>query len=119
MKKLLPILLVLWAIPSFASVVDRVAAVVDEYVITQGEVAEHVTFQTRIIGQVGYGPDQALEDLIDKVLIQKEAERRGVVPSATELQGALDDIRNRNQMDLCRITPGCNSGLCDLFPDTG
>ena len=99
MPKYLPVLLLLWVTPALASVVESVSVVVDDYVITQGEVDEYVLFQSRIIGRTAFGPEQAKEELIDKVLVEKEAQRRGLIPDDQELQQALDEIRSRNKMN--------------------
>ena len=98
MVKWFTLVLLLWVAPAVASVVDRVAAVVDAYVVTRGEVDEHLAFQNDIVGGAPLDRGQALEALIEKALVEREAERRGLIPSDEELQSALTDIRARNKM---------------------
>jgi peptidyl-prolyl cis-trans isomerase SurA len=99
MVKWFTLSLLLWVAPAAASMVDRVAAVVDDYVVTQGEVDDYLTFQNNIVGDAPLDREQALEDLIDKALVEREAERRGLIPGDEELQSALADIRARNKMN--------------------
>ncbi|MDF1555987.1 MAG: SurA N-terminal domain-containing protein [Deferrisomatales bacterium] len=99
MVKWFTLTLLLWVAPAVASVVDRVAAVVDAYVVTRGEVDDHLAFQNDIIGGAPMDRHQALEELIEKALVEREAERRGLIPSDEELQAAVADIRARNKMN--------------------
>ena len=98
MPKWLSVVLLLWVAPAFASVVDRVAAVVDDYVVTRGEVDDYLMFHNEIIGDARVDRTQALEALIEKALLEREAERRGLTPTDAELESAVADIRARNQM---------------------
>lgn len=98
MRKWFTLLLVLWVTPAFAALVDRVAAVVGDYAITQGEVAEYQRFHNDIVGDAPVDRAGALELLIEKTLVEREAERRGLLPTDAELAAALADIRARNKM---------------------
>lgn len=98
MVKWFTLILFLWVAPAVASVVDRVAAVVDAYVVTQGEVDDYLAFQNDIVGGPPMDRTQAREALIEKALVEREAERRGLIPSDEELESALADIRDRNKM---------------------
>lgn len=98
MVKWFTLILFLWVAPAVASVVDRVAAVVDAYVVTQGEVDDYLAFQNDIVGGPPMDRTQAREALIEKALVEREAERRGLIPSDEELESALAGIRDRNKM---------------------
>lgn len=99
MYKSFVLILLLWVAPASASVVDRVAAVVDDYVITRGEVDEYMAFQKDVVG-TQLDRAQALDALIENTLVRREAERRGLLPNEEELDAALADIRGRNKLDL-------------------
>jgi peptidyl-prolyl cis-trans isomerase SurA len=92
------LILLLWVAPASASVVDRVAAVVDDYVITSGEVDDYLSFQKDVVGK-HLDRTQALDALIENTLVHREAERRGLLPNDEDLDAALADIRGRNNLD--------------------
>jgi len=97
---LAPCLLVLSASPALSVTVDGLAAVVDDQVITRSELREAMSMADRP-GQAP-GADaraRALEDLIEKVLVNREAKRLGVSVSDEELLRAVEDIRSRNGLD--------------------
>jgi len=72
---------------------------VDDYVVPRGEVDEYLTFQNEIVGGAPLGRVEALEALIERALLEREAELRGLLPSAEDLDAAIEDIRARNGMN--------------------
>lgn len=102
MKRLAALLVLLICSPAaFARVVDGIAAVVEGQVITRSEVEESVEAR----GPLGSSSSprdpkaDALESLIEKVLIEKEAARLGISASPEEVESAVAEIRARNGLD--------------------
>ncbi len=80
-----------------AKEVDGVAAVVDGHVITRSEVAERVQIVSRTGGARGPNREaSALDVLIEKTLLDREADRFGVEVADSEVTSTIDDIRARN-----------------------
>lgn len=98
MKRLLTVLtLLVCSTPAPARVVDGIAAVVDGAVITRSEVEELARARERL----GPGRDkdsrsEALDALIEKALLAKEADRLGLSVSDQDVEGAVAEIRRRN-----------------------
>ncbi len=87
--------------PIPAVVVDGIAAVVNGRVITRSEVRALAAFKERT-GQAA-GPAEArrsaLEDLIERTLVQAEAERLGVQVTDEDVERAIREIGRRNGLD--------------------
>jgi len=97
---LFPCLLMLFSQPVAAATVDGLAAVVDDQVITRSELRQALSLEERA-GQVS-GPDaksRVLEELIEKVLVGREAKRLGISVSDEELLQAVEEIRTRNGLE--------------------
>lgn len=94
-------LLLLWIPTQVAAVVvDRLAAVVDGHVVTDSEVSELVESRRGIDSRpVEELRDRALELLIERVLVAREAERLGIRVADGEVESAVADIRGRNGLD--------------------
>jgi len=89
---------------------DRVVAVVNDEAVTLSEIQEEGQPVVRKIFQDFIGPERdrrleeaekrLMEDLIDRRLMVQVAKREGMLPSAAEINGALDEIkRNNNATD--------------------
>ncbi|MBI5018490.1 MAG: SurA N-terminal domain-containing protein [Deltaproteobacteria bacterium] len=103
MTRLLLILLALVVSVStaLARVVDGVAAVVDGQVITRSDVDDLVGTrgpQEGVPGARDRGAD-ALDSLIEKALVEKEAARLGVSVTDEDVENSLGEIRKRNNLD--------------------
>jgi len=99
-RLLLFCLFVFCAAPAMAVTVDGLAAVVDDQVITRSELREALSLGERS-GQES-GPDakaRVLEQLIEKLLVEREAKRLGISVSDEELLQAVEEIRGRNGLD--------------------
>ena len=87
---------------------DRIAVIVDEYVIMQSEIEERlVTIKAQIRSQPGAKApsdevlqEQIIERLIVESLQLQTADRAGIRISDDELNQALASIARQNQMDL-------------------
>lgn len=89
--------------PATAATVDRVAAVVNDEVVTLSEVYD---FAGDYIDQKsGTGKErraaelEVLDSLIQRELIRQEVERLGIDMGDVEVDRAIDDIARRNNMD--------------------
>ncbi len=95
------VFVLVWARPAPAVVVDGIAAVVNGRVITRSEVAALAAFKERT-GQAT-GPSEArrsaLEDLIERALVQAEAERLGVRVTDEDVERAIREIGRRNGLE--------------------
>ncbi len=89
---------------------DRVVAVVNDEAVTLSEIQEEGQPVVRKIFQDFIGPERdrrleeaekrLMEDLIDRRLMIQVAKREGMMPSAAEINGALEEIkRNNNATD--------------------
>jgi len=89
---------------------DRVVAVVNDEAVTLSEIQEEGQPVVRKIFQDYVGPERdrrleeaekrLMQDLIDRRLMVQVAKREGMLPSAAEINGALDEIkRNNNATD--------------------
>ena len=90
------------AAPARAAVVDRVAAVVNDDIITLSEVYE--LGSTYIEEKAGQGQRRAaelevLDTLIQRRLISQEIERLGIDVTDVDVDRAIDDIARRNNLD--------------------
>ncbi len=88
--------------PARAGVVDRVAAVVNDKVVTLSEVYElGSTFieQQAEKGQRRAGELEVLDTLIQRRLITQEVERLGMDPTESDVDRAIDEIARRNTLD--------------------
>jgi peptidyl-prolyl cis-trans isomerase SurA len=103
----LPLLLALVAGPARGAVADRVAAVVNDDVITLTEVyelgADYIEQTTR---SRGGGPQarrevelEVLDSLIQRRLVAQEIERLALDVDDTEVDRAIDDVAQRNGLD--------------------
>ncbi|MHB8763176.1 MAG: peptidyl-prolyl cis-trans isomerase, partial [Deferrisomatales bacterium] len=85
-----------------AATVDGVAAVVDKRVITRSEVEALAALGGRLSqGQNPSGDPRAraLENLIEKALVEREAERMGVSVTDEDVARAVEDVRRRHNLD--------------------
>ncbi len=113
-RRLLFIALLAWAcfpVPArtvFGAVlIDRIAAVVNEEVITQSDVDRIVFSSGRIrsslpdpLAETSSGEaGEALRRLIEKKLLLRAGRRRGIAVQESEVDGALEEIKNRNRLD--------------------
>lgn len=88
--------------PARAGVVDRVAAVVNDKVVTLSEVYElGSTFieQQAEKGQRRSAELEVLDTLIQRRLITQEVERLGMDPTEPDVDRAIDEIARRNTLD--------------------
>jgi peptidyl-prolyl cis-trans isomerase SurA len=89
-------------------VLDRVVASVNDEAITLSEVQEEGQPVIRKIFQEFVGEERTrqveraqqelVEDLIERRLMYQVARREGVLPSAAEVQGAIEDIKRTNNV---------------------
>ncbi|RME24544.1 MAG: hypothetical protein D6798_10955 [Deltaproteobacteria bacterium] len=101
---LLAVLLALAPAPASAAIVDRVAAVVNDEVITLSEVYD---FAGDYIEQrAAAGPEsrraaelEVLDSLIQRALIRQEIVELGIDVTDLDVDRAIDDIARRNGMD--------------------
>jgi len=93
-----------------AMVLDRVVAVVNDEALTLSEIQEEGQPVVRKIFQEYVGPErdrrleqaqrQLMDDLIDRRLMYQIAKKEGMLPSAAEINGAIDELkRNNNATD--------------------
>ena len=81
-----------------AVVIDRVAAIVGNEVITQGDV-DHLAQREVVMNVKNPTPrEMLLARLIDRKLILREAKRRGMRISDADVEAALDEIQARNHL---------------------
>jgi peptidyl-prolyl cis-trans isomerase SurA len=97
-------LLALLAASAAAEVVDRIVAVVNDQIVTLSEL-EQMAKSLQV--QTGVKPTskdekafqrQVLDALIDRKLAQAEAKRRGIAVTDRELEQALQDFKQRNNL---------------------
>jgi parvulin-like peptidyl-prolyl isomerase len=81
-----------------AEVVDSIAAIVEDRVITRTEVDE-LLYQTMGITSDPQALAAALEELIEQRLVELHADRMGVNVSDEEIKQEVASIRQRNNMD--------------------
>lgn len=89
-------------------VLDRVVASVNEEALTLSEVQEEGQPVIRKIFQDFVGPERErrvgeaeqrlLNDLIDRRLLYQTAKQEGMLPSAAEVQGALEELKRNNNV---------------------
>jgi len=100
-----------WSLPAYAELVDRIAAVVDQEVITLSEVyAIGGEFIEHAAGGEGMeAPSrreaelEVLDELIHRALISREIEQLGLLVTADEVDRAIDDIARSNNVDRSRL----------------
>ena len=100
-------LLLAWIAAAHAAVVDRVAAVVGDEVITLSEVYE--VGQEYIDQRLAQEPGnvyarrevelEVLDGLISRTLVNQEITRLGLEVSEADVDAAIDDVASRNGMD--------------------
>lgn len=87
------------------AVVDRIVAVVNREIITLSEVERMIGHLKEEIeggnrlerrGRINELSRMALEKLIEEKLIDQEAKRSGIKVAAKEIDGAIDEIKQRN-----------------------
>jgi len=93
-----------------ATHVDGIVAVVNDEVITQSQL-EEMKMPLGDKGFITYGETddpavkkRLLERLIDKKLQLQRARELGIVVPETDVDGAIDDVRQRNQMSEAELT---------------
>jgi peptidyl-prolyl cis-trans isomerase SurA len=98
--------LVLAPLAAKAEIVDGVAAVVNGDVITISELEERVGPQLPPPGSDGdlrkrrdLLLKRAVEDAVADKLLEKEAESQGLMPTAAEIDNAVDDVKRANGID--------------------
>jgi parvulin-like peptidyl-prolyl isomerase len=89
-------------------VLDRVVASVNDEAVTLSEVQEEGQPVVRRIFQSFVGPERdrrveeaqqrLLEELIERRLMIQVARREGMLPSAAEVNGAIEDLKKQNQI---------------------
>lgn len=99
MKRWLAVALLLSPHWAQAALVDGVAAVVDGRVITRSEVSDSVALAKRTGLRGGDEERDALEELIERSLVEAEARRLGVEVTDAEVEQAVSEIRSRNGLD--------------------
>ena len=85
-----------------ADIVNGIACKVDDEIITIHEFEKEYEAFKRYAGIVGAPlPDkkQVMDKLIEEVLIAKEAERRGIVVTESEIEKIIEDIKRQNNLD--------------------
>lgn len=96
--------------PAGGMVLDRVVAVVNDEAVTLSEIQEEGQPVVRRIFQDFVGEERErrledaqkrlLDDLIDRRLMSQVAKREGMLPSAAEIAGAIEELkRNNNATD--------------------
>lgn len=88
--------------PARAGVVDRVAAVVNDDVVTLSEVYElgaDFIEQQAATGGRRKAELEVLDSLIQRSLIRQEVDRLGIDVTDVDLDRAIDDVASRNQLD--------------------
>lgn len=96
--------------PAGGMVLDRVVAVVNDEAVTLSEIQEEGQPVVRRIFQDFVGEERErrleeaqkrlLDDLIDRRLMYQVAKREGMLPSAAEIAGAIEELkRNNNATD--------------------
>lgn len=91
-----------WAAPVQAGVVDRVAAVVNDDVVTLSEVYElgqDFIDQRAAKGERRAAELEVLETLVQRRLIGQEIERLGIDVTDVDVDRAIDDIARRNDLE--------------------
>ncbi len=97
-------LVVVAAVDARAVVVDGVAAVVDRQVITRSEVAEAATLLRQTGASAGADAEKlALEKLVERALVEQEAARLGIEVTDEEVEQAICDICERNNLDRDKL----------------
>jgi len=100
---------VLYAPPfAFAQLVDRVVAIINDDVITMSEVSiagkgffKQILAETppeQLEETLRHAREEVLNSLIDKKLIDQEAEKQGVTVSDDEIQAAADNMLVKNNI---------------------
>jgi peptidyl-prolyl cis-trans isomerase SurA len=87
---------------------DRVVAVVNDEAVTLSEIQEEGQPVVRKIFQDFIGPERQrrleeaekrlMDDLIDRRLMYQVAKREGMLPSAAEVSGALEELKRNNNI---------------------
>jgi parvulin-like peptidyl-prolyl isomerase len=99
------LLLLSGPLSSSEAVVDRIVAVVNREIITLSEVERMIGHLKEEIeggnrlerrGRINELSRMALEKLIEEKLIDQEAKRSGIKAAAKEIDGAIDEIKQRN-----------------------
>ncbi|MDO9350661.1 MAG: SurA N-terminal domain-containing protein, partial [Deltaproteobacteria bacterium] len=99
------LLLLSGPLSSSEAVVDRIVAVVNREIITLSEVERMIGHLKEEIeggnrlerrGRINELSRMALEKLIEEKLIDQEAKRSGIKVAAKEIDGAIDEIKQRN-----------------------
>ena len=103
--------------PAGGMVLDRVVAVVNDEAVTLSEIQEEGQPVVRRIFQDFVGEERErrledaqkrlLDDLIDRRLMSQVAKREGMLPSAAEIAGAIEELKRNNN-----ATDDASSGLC-------
>lgn len=102
MARWLSLLMALFLVqPAAALMVDSMAAVVDGQVVTRSQVEEFLAQgQATASGLPKASQEkQALEELIERALVEREADRLGIDATDEEVGQAVKDIRARNGLD--------------------
>ena len=99
-----------FAVPAAGETLDRIAAVVDDEIVTHRELDDAVRRLRRMLRERRTEPPspkvlaaQALQELIIKKLQLQEAARRGVVVTEPQLDRAMEDLAKRNRMTLAEL----------------
>ncbi|MFM2152532.1 MAG: hypothetical protein RL199_967 [Pseudomonadota bacterium] len=93
-----------------AEIVDGVAVVVNGDIVTLGELEESVGPGLPPPGGAGEAARQRLgllrraaEDAVSRKLLEKEAEAQGALPTATEVDEAIENVKRSNNLDTATL----------------
>lgn len=110
MRSFAAIALSLSATVASAEVVDGVAVVVNGDIVTLGELEESVGSGLPPPGVTGEAARQRLgllrraaEDAVSRKLLEKEAEAQGALPTATEVDEAIENVKRSNNLDTATL----------------
>jgi len=95
------IIFILGILPVYAEIVNGIAAKVGDGIITINEFNKSLDQMERDALQLGKNlPSKidAINQLIDNFIVKKEAERRGIVVSESELDKIIEDIKEQNDL---------------------
>jgi peptidyl-prolyl cis-trans isomerase SurA len=106
----LPIALALSTSTAAAEVVDGVAVIVNGDIVTLGELEESVGPGLPPAGATGEAARQRLgllrrsaEDAVARKLLEKEAAAQGALPTATEVEDAIENVKRTNNLDTATL----------------
>ena len=104
MKLIIPLWLLLWVVPSYGELIDRIVAVVNEDVITLSELKEAVLPYARQIRSSLYDKEKErrmlfkvrhdiLERMIDRKVTEQQSKKLGVSVSEADVNQRIEQIK--------------------------